>query len=84
MSKAQLRPYIGQISGIFPLVGVSFQGVVDIIGSTAIANVQQYLMSLYPGLLILELPGAKQDYGVTDVTLQVPQAVGCPEGTDEQ
>lgn len=81
MSKSALRPYIGQISGVFPNVGVSFQGLVDTIGSTTIPNVQSFLMNTYPGLFIVELPGATQDYGTTAVTLTVPSGVGCPTGT---
>jgi hypothetical protein len=39
------------------------------------SNVQTDLMLLYPGLLILELPGAPRDYGTTAVTLTLPTAL---------
>jgi hypothetical protein len=84
MSKSALRPYIGQISGVFPNANASFQGVVDIVGGTpppGFTSVQTGLMTLNPGKLIIELPGASQDNGVTAVTLTVPSAVGCPAGT---
>jgi RHS repeat-associated protein len=90
MSKSALRPYINQISGefrqsvVFLNPTVSFQGVVDIVGGTppsGYTNVQTGLMALNPGKLIIELPGASQDYGVMAVTLTVPTAVGCPTGT---
>jgi hypothetical protein len=81
MSKAALRPFIGQISGVFPNAGVSFQGVVDTIGSTAIPNVQSFLMNKNPGQFIAELPGATRDYGSTAVTLTLPNGVNCPTGT---
>ena len=84
MGKSALRPFINQISGVFPNVNASFQGVVDIVGGTpppGYTNVQTGLMALYPGNLIVELPGASQDYGVTAVTLTVPNGVGCPAGT---
>jgi hypothetical protein len=38
-------------------------------------------MTLNPGNLIIELPGATMDYGTTAVTLTLPTAVGCPAGT---
>lgn len=85
--KGFLRPYIGQISGAFPNVNYSFQGVVDIIGGgpppgfPANSNVQTDLMQLNPGKLILELPGAPQDFKTTGVTITAPSAVGCPAGT---
>jgi RHS repeat-associated protein len=86
-----LRPYLDQISGQFPSVGASFQGIVETIGGRQLprgfppgTNVQDALMQLNPGKLILELPGASKDYGVTGVTLNVPSAVGCPTGTSRQ
>ena len=87
MGKAGLRPFINQISGVFPSVNYSFSGVVDIIGGApppgfpANSNVQADLMQLNPGNLILELPGAPKDFETTAVTITVPSAVGCPAGT---
>jgi hypothetical protein len=80
-SKADLRPYLSQISGVFSNVNASFNGIVDVIGAKTgqvpagfppDSNVQQDLMTLNPGMLILELPGATKDYGVTAVTLTIP------------
>jgi hypothetical protein len=87
MGKVELRPFIDQISGVFPAVNASFQSVVDIVGGApppgfpANSNVQEDLMNMNPGLLIVELPGASQDYGITPVILTVPMGVGCPTGT---
>lgn len=86
-SKAFLRPYLNQISGVFPNVNYSFTGIVDVMGGApppgfpANSNVQTDLMQLNPGKLILELPGAPQDFGTTAVTITAPSAVGCPAGT---
>ncbi len=79
--KGALRPYISQISGVFPGPNISFQGVVETIGSTAVPNVQGYLMGRFPGNLILELPGASRDYGITSVNLTIPASMTCPAGT---
>jgi len=82
-----MRPFINQISGVFPNVNYSFTGIVDVMGGApppgfpANSNVQTDLMQLNPGKLILELPGAPQDFGTTAVTITAPSAVGCPAGT---
>jgi hypothetical protein len=78
-----MRPYLSQISGVLPARGVSFQGVVDVIGSNIIPHVREFLMSKYPGLLILELPGASRDYGTTAVNLTIPVGLSCPAGTTQ-
>jgi hypothetical protein len=86
-SKAALRPYLSQISGVFPGVNVAFSGIVDVVGGAppagfpADSNVCDDLMDLYPGQLIIELPGAKADYGSTSVTLTIPDVLKCPQGT---
>lgn len=73
-SKAFLRPYLNQISGVLPNVYYSFTGIVDVIGGEpppgfpARPNVQTDLSQLNPGKLILLLPGAPQDFGTTAVT----------------
>lgn len=82
-SKAALRPFVSRISGVFPAVKTFFQGLVDTIGSTDIPNVQSYLINKNPGKLIIELPGASQDYGITNVTVTVPSTLPCPAGTAE-
>lgn len=82
-----LRPFLSQISGVFPNVNTSFQGVVDVIGGKPPAGfladsiVQTDLMSLNPGKLILELPGASRDYGVTTVIVTIPSDMNCPART---
>jgi hypothetical protein len=87
--KGTLRPYLNQISGVFPNVNASFQGVVDVIGGApppgfpANSNVRTDLITLNPGKLILELPAASQDYGTTAVTLTIPAALKCPAGTTQ-
>jgi RHS repeat-associated protein len=82
--RAVLRPNLGQISGTFP--GGSFTGVVDTIGGASPqpgVPVQDALMNLNPGRLIIELPGATEDQGVQDVTLTIPATMACPAGTTE-
>lgn len=86
-NKGPFRQYLNQISGAFPSAGGGFQGVSEIIGGAPVSAypnlpVQQGLMAMFPGNLILELPGGK-DLGVTGVTLTVPSAVGCPAGTSQ-
>ena len=80
--KGAVRPFIGQISGVFPNVNASFQGVVDTIGSKVIPNVQTFLMNRNPGRLIIELPGGERDFDVTNGVITVPAAMGCPQGTE--
>lgn len=79
--KGALRPDLSEISGTFPSVGTGFEGIVDSIGSTDVPNVQGFLMSKYPGDLIIELPGASKDYGITPVQITGPSGMSCPEGT---
>ena len=67
--------------------GGSFDGIVDIIGGKPPrgfapgTNVQDALMSLNPADLIIEPPGADQDFKVQGIRLTVPIALGCPSGT---
>jgi hypothetical protein len=88
-TRASLRPFVSQITGAFPLINAGFEGVSDIIGGAPPAgfrpnsNVQADLMMLYPGHLILELPGAPHDYGITTVVLRIPTTLSCPVGTTE-
>ncbi len=65
--KAELRPYLGQISGTAG--GVSFSGITDVIGSNVVPNVRDVLQNRNPGILILELPSSTSDLGVVNVTL---------------
>ena len=88
-TRASLRPFLSQITGAFPLINAGFEGVSDIIGGAPPtgfrpnSNVQADLMMLYPGHLILELPGARHDYGITTVVLRIPTTLSCPVGTKE-
>ena len=88
-TRASLRPFLSRITGAFPLINAAFEGVSDIIGGAPPAgfppnsSVQAALMMLYPGHLILELPGAPHDYGITTVVLTIPTSLPCPVGTTE-
>jgi RHS repeat-associated protein len=80
-----LAPYINQVSGGVsgrnPYFQNSFSGITDVIGSNVVPHVRQFLMARYPGQLLLEFPGGI-DLGARTVTLSVPQALGCPQGTN--
>jgi hypothetical protein len=88
-TRESLRPFLSQITGTLPLVNAGFRGVSDIIGGAppagfhASSNVREDLMMLYRDLLILELPGAPHDFGVTSVDLKIPPSLSCPVGTAE-
>jgi hypothetical protein len=88
-TRAFLRPFLSQITGTFPLINAGFQGASDIIGGAPPtgfrpnSNVQADLMMLYRDHLILELPGAPYDYGITTVVLTIPTSLSCPVGTTE-
>jgi RHS repeat-associated protein len=79
-NKGALRPYLSQISGSWFLGG--FNGITDVIGSNTVQGVRDMLMDRYPNTLIIEVPGG-HDQGVTGITLTVPSALGCPEGTGQ-
>ncbi len=76
---AQYAPYI------FGTIGqASFSGVTDVIGGASPVRgmpVRQALPFLYPGQLILEIPGASDQGSNAPVNIYVPQALGCPTGT---
>lgn len=84
--KGALRPYLSQISGVFPTVGASFQGIVDVIGGKPPkgfppnSNTGQDLMQIYPNQVIIELPGAPKDYGTAPApgTIRMPSGAQCP------
>ena len=79
---AALAPYAPYISGT--IGQASFSAVTDVIGGKSPIpgmNVRAALQQLFPGQLILEIPGAS-DQGVNAaVTISVPQPLGCPAGT---
>lgn len=94
LTKAQMRPIIGQISGSLGN-GTKFSGVRDIMDDEATrrslgmntSQFQQHLISresMAAGgmrLLLLELPGIGKDLGIQDVTIDMPDGYACPEGT---
>jgi hypothetical protein len=94
LTKATMRPYIDQISGVLD-DGTKFTGTRDVINNISIpglktaSQVQSYIINREEtnaggqSLLILELPGADQDLGVQGVTLTIPDALQCPDGTQE-
>lgn len=84
-SSAEFAPYVDQISGSLGIdASIPISNISDTIGGKSPIpgmNVRDALQSLYPGLLILELPGAKHDLGIIPVSLTVPSGVPCPTGT---
>jgi hypothetical protein len=88
-TRESLRPFLSQITGTFPLIDAGFHGVSDIIGGAppagfrANSNIRRDLMMLYGDRLILELPGAPHDFGITSVVLKIPPSLSCPVGTAE-
>ncbi|MGH7592656.1 MAG: RHS repeat-associated core domain-containing protein [Gemmatimonadales bacterium] len=89
--KAAARGIRNSVSGEFPSAGTSFQGIVDVIGGTRRprgfspqnGSVRTALMARYPGKLLIELPGASKDNGITTVVLTIPAGKSCPAGTQE-
>jgi len=80
-----IAQYARYISGT--IGNASFSSVTDVIGGPPLpafpnVTVREGLQKTYPGLLIIEIPGAK-DQGVSGspVTIMVPTALGCPVGT---
>jgi RHS repeat-associated protein len=61
----------------------SFSGITDVIGSSAVPNVRNFLIQKNPNALILELVNGS-DQGVTTVQLTVPGGQACPAGTLDQ
>jgi len=83
--KSQVRKYASGISGQIA-GGWGFSGVTEVIGGHSPIrgmNVRDALRSIYPGLLILELPSAPRDLGIRNVTLTLPIGQPCPAGTRE-
>ena len=77
-----LAPYAPYISGW--IGGARFSGVTDVIGGTSPipgVNVRTALQQLFPGQLILEIPGAADQGANAPVDMTVPQPMGCPTGT---
>jgi hypothetical protein len=79
---AALAPYAGDISGT--IGQASFSAVTDVIGGQPPipgTNVRTALQQMYPGQLILEIPGAADQGSNAPVTISVPQGLNCPTGT---
>jgi len=79
---AALAPYAAQISGT--IGKAPFSAVTDVIGGKSPipgTNVRTALQQLFPGQLILEIPGASDQGANAPVTVFVPQALDCPTGT---
>jgi RHS repeat-associated protein len=82
---AALAQYARYISGT--IGNANFSSVTDVVGGGRVkgfpnVKVREGLQLKYPGLLIIEIPGAK-DQGVSGspVTIMVPAGLGCPVGT---
>jgi hypothetical protein len=82
---ASIAQYARYISGT--IGNAHFSSVTDVVGGKPLKDfpnvpVRQGLQLEFPGLLIIEIPGAK-DQGVSGspVTIMVPAALGCPAGT---
>lgn len=82
--KRALRPHLDSLSGTFPGKSASFHGIDDVVGGRSPIkgmNVRDALQKLYPGKLIIELPGAPRDYGTIRIRLACPVTRACPAGT---
>jgi len=82
-SGAALAPYAPYIHGT--IGNVSFSGVTDVIGGRSPfppIPVRTALQLVFPGRLVLEIPGAS-DQGVNaPTTVYVPEGMGCPTATN--
>ncbi len=83
--KGNVRPYISQVSGEVDGVEI-FSNIADVVGGEIpkgyehLGNVRRALQAIFPGKLVIELPGGK-DMGITDVMIKQPCALICPAGT---
>jgi len=81
-SGTALAPYASSIYGT--IGNASFSGVTDVMGGKSPipgVNVRTAMQQLFPGQLILEIPGAADQGANAAVTIFVPQSLGCPTGT---
>lgn len=77
-----LSPFAPYIHGT--VGNASFTSITDVIGGKSPipgVNVRTAMQQLFPGQLILEIPGAKDQGADAPVTVYVPQASACPAGT---
>jgi len=64
-----------------------FNEITDVIGGKSPipgTNVREALKKLNPGLLIIELPSGKKDYGIKDVEITLPDSMPPPSGFKEK
>ncbi|MGH9354082.1 MAG: hypothetical protein ACRD2G_18285, partial [Terriglobia bacterium] len=79
---AALAPYASNIWGT--IGKAPFSAVTDVIGGKSPipgVPVRTALPQLFPGQLILEIPGAKDQGANAPLNIFVPQTLGCPAGT---
>jgi hypothetical protein len=76
LTKAGLRPYVGEISGSLEDGTPLFSGVSDRINASGFVKLQ----SLNPGRLIVEIPSLHSDLAVVDIKLTMPEGVRTPVG----
>ena len=79
---AALSPFAPYINGT--VGNAYFTSVTDVNGGKSPipgVPVRTALQQLFPGQLILEIPGAKDQGANAPVTINVPQSLGCPAGT---
>ena len=80
LTKTELQPFIGSISA-YSSGQLLFNGITEVIGGKSPipgTNVRDALQKLNPGRMIFELPSAKSDLGVQNVTLFLPPQIPCP------
>jgi hypothetical protein len=78
-----LAPYAPFISG--RIGAASFSEITDVMGGKSPipgVNVRTALQQLFPGQLLLEIPGAPDQGSNAPVDMTVPLPMGCPAGTD--
>lgn len=81
-SGAALAPYAPNIFGV--IGSAWFSSATDVIGGKSPipgVNVRTALQEIYPGQLILEIPGAADQGANAPVLISVPASLGCPAGT---
>jgi hypothetical protein len=79
---AALGRYASNIHGT--IGKATFSSVTDVMGGkspTPGLNVRTAMQQLFPGQLILEIPGASDQGSNARVNIFVPQKLGCPVGT---
>ena len=81
-SGSALAPYAPNIFGV--MGSAWFSSATDVIGGKSPipgVNVRTALQEIYPGQLILEIPGAADQGANAPVLINVPASLGCPAGT---